>query len=549
MNKLFLKYILGFVAVSLLFISCDDDDKKQQSDLFRPTEIKVEVANTSITFSWTAFSTSFQGETKEYELDFSETADFSEVVQTITTKDKSYVLTDGPILTNTEVYDYYVRVRAISAVSGTGDSKFTTPVMFSPYRENIFSTVDQEDLSKSSVILKWKIEEDGSLPSVTKIIVENENGIKVAEGLISDEEKDARKKTIEGLNPVTTYTAYIYDGDKRRGRTTFTTRSEFEIIIGTDDNLEEAIKNIAPGWILRLRTGVYNYTGKSITINKSITIESLSTATAKQATVQIGKFALRENIGNFTMKNIKFDGTKTSTDFIEFSKADDTNGIGEFKTIDTLMIEGCQVYDFTKSLMIYSVTATDQMSIKNIIISNSRIFNFPGTSAQIIDLRNYVVNNIKITRSTFYNIERALLRMKDATSDQKFELSNCTFHNFAPQGQYFIDFGNSVLKGGTFIIKNNILSTLSKTGKGYRIGAADSSISAEYTYNNEYNVVWSGNTAPTVGWSENKNNINLDPQFEDPASGNFKLGNATLKKAASNGGPLGDPNWEENNYK
>lgn len=546
MNKLFLKYILGFVAVSLFFISCDDDDKSQQSSLFRPTDITIDVEKTSVAFSWTSFNTSFQSETKEYVLEFSETADFSQVAHTITTTEKSYVLTDGPIITNTEVYDYYVRVKAISAVSGTGDSQFTTPVMFSPYRENLFSTVRQQDLTNSTVTLRWKTNEDGSLAEVTKIIIENENGEKIAEENITDEEKDAKKKEIAGLNPLSNYTAYIYNDNSRRGRTTFLTRPENEIVIDTNDDLQEAIKNLAEGWIIRLKPGDYTYSDKTITINKSITLESF--ASDDRAVIQMGKFALRENIGNFTIKNLNIDGMGKSSDFIEFSKADDANNIGEFKTIDTLMIEGCQVYDFTKSLIIYSVTATDQMSIKNIIINNSRIFNFPGTSAQIIDLRNYVVNNIKITRSTFYNIERALLRMKNATSDQRFELSNCTFHNFAPQGQYFIDFGNSVLKGGSFIIKNNILSTLSKAGKGYRIGAADSSISAEYSYNNEYNIAWSGNIAPSAGWSENKNNINLDPQFKDPANGNFKLGNSTLKKAASNGGSLGDPNWEENNY-
>jgi len=544
MNKLFFKYILGFVAVIILFISCDDDDKSQQSNLFRPTVVTTEIEEGSVLFKWTAFNTSFQGEVKEYEISISETEDFNEVVLSDFTKDVSYLLTSGPVITNTEIYDYYVRVKAISAVSGTADSEYTKPVLFSPYRENIFSTVRQEDLSNTFVILRWRINDDGSAPDVTKIVLENEDGEKIGEYSITDDEKDTRKKQIDGLNPLSTYTAYIYNEGVRRGRITFTTRPENEIIIGTSDDLEQAIKDIQPGWIIRLQPGFYDYSSKSITINKSITFESYSSENL--ATVSLSKFALRENIGKFAMVNVIFDGQGSSSDFIEFSKSDDANGIGEFNSIDTLMIEGCQVSNFSKSLMIYSATATDQMSIKNILINNSIIndINTTGTAgAQTIDLRNYTTDNIKITNSTFYNMGRTLIRMKDAANNQNFELSNCTFYNFAPQGQYFIDFGNSALNGGNYIIKNNIFSKLFKTGKGYRIGNADSSINAEYSYNNEHDIVWSGNTAPSSGWTENKNILNLDPQFNNPDGGEFKLGNSTLKKAASNGGALGDPRW------
>ncbi len=545
MNKLFLKYCFAIVALSaMLFTSCKDDEEAlQQSRLFMPISMSVDTTSTSVTVKWKPFSTDFQGPTKGYELLVSDDPTFPiGSTQTYQSTEPFYTITSGPVIENTEVYDFYAKVRAISENTATGNSQFTEAFMFTPYRENIFNSVRKEDISNSFIVFRWKPDVGETTADVKKIVLNFPDGSSHVYA-ISSEEKEANKKQINGLEAVSTYTAYIYNDTKRRGRLMSTTRSANEIIVDPSDFLDQ-VKNVQPGWILRLKPGNYDFSTSTVTINKSISLESY----ADEAPIlSIGKFALRETIGKFSLNGITFTGNGTTSDFIEMSKADDANGIGEFVSIDSLVIEDCSIGNFTKSFIIYSSTANlNTATIKNILINNSIIHdvNANGTQgAQAIDLRNYIAQNIKITKSTFYNQGRTLLRMGAADKDQKFELSNCTFYNYSPGTQYLIDFTVSA-NFGVYVIKNNIFAKTSTSGKGFRIGDKDSGATTEYSYNDEYDVNYSGNATPTVTWTETKNILKQDPAFVDPANGNFTLPkSSSLRTAASNGGPLGDPRW------
>ncbi len=541
------KYFLGFIAATALLVACNDDEDMMQSRIFRPIEITVDnTGDGYVDFSWYPSKNA-----SSYEVQISEDETFSEGKTNTYSdlKETTLHVTDGVAINSTDLDSLYVRIRAFSALQGVGDSEWLEAMKFAPYRENIFSTSNntfkKEYVNNTSVIVRWK----EGITDVDQLILRNADGSIKDEHRLTPEEIDARSYTFEGLTPSTVYSVSIYNEGKRRGKVVFTTRSANEVIVTGVDELLAQLKAVEPGWVIRVKAlseGAPYEFSSALNITKSVTIESASDAPT-QFYLPDG-VNLRGTLGKVSFNDliITGDGASGENTFNLAKAGNDAESVA-FASIDSLVISGCEISNYNKALICYGPDDTSC----NVFIDNSIVHDISaGKSAQVIDLRNVTVTNMKITNSTFYNMERAFIRVAKNENSQNFELSNCTFYNTNASSQSFIDFNNG--SKGTYLITNNIFSNI--TGKGWTMpqdkdadGKATpaSSSTLEYSYNCIFNVNFTSNA--TAQWHvEEGNRLNTNPMFAAPETGDFTLSSSSpCLSGGKRGSIMGDPRWKK----
>jgi len=202
-------YILVFF-LTMLTISCKEEDETEVtlSRLFRPVAFEADINANEVTFYWTAIGDGV------YLLEISRDSFlYITDIQVFTVKD-SMTKTVSNLWSQTR---YSARVKAISQNSDVEDSKYKETT-FITGTENIFYTVENENIGINTVLLKWNNEKN-----VSHIVVSTE-GVDDIFVTLSSLEKSAGEKLIEGLNASTAYTFKIYLGEMLRGTVLITTK-------------------------------------------------------------------------------------------------------------------------------------------------------------------------------------------------------------------------------------------------------------------------------------------------------------------------------------
>ena len=116
------------------------------------------------------------------------------------------------------VYDtkYSARVMTIDNDNSSRNSKWSN-VFFRTSPQQIFETPTENDIADRSVIMTWPAGE-----TATSVRVYVDDAL-VKEQALNADEVAAGKATVIGLEPETTYTICLYNGDKQRGSKTVTT--------------------------------------------------------------------------------------------------------------------------------------------------------------------------------------------------------------------------------------------------------------------------------------------------------------------------------------
>lgn len=510
MKKL-LKTIGVLAAVFLLTLtSCDDDIEPAIEEIdfdrvFMPLELSAQIRNmVNVELTW-----DHRGDAESYVVEISQDGFNSTVVSASNIKPE-----DLPFTATLEGETAYsARVKGVSA--GKSDSKWAV-IEFETDPENIFETVNPEEIGSTNVTLRWPAESE-----VTHFMIVPGD----VQRPIADGEKTAGEATITALMSGTEYTITLFNDAKRRGQVVFTTLVASGTIVSPEDNLADIIAAAEPGDTLALESGDYTvYTG-SITLNKSITIQGIYPHDKPVIHVQ---FLLEDGVEKVELKDLEIVGDNELNNVVQYGTADVAYG--------ALTISGCVIRDFTRSL----VSATGVAStVEAVVIDNCVVTDVMTDGGDFIDFRSAHVGSLSITNSTFDNSSpgRDFIRLDDSSGTfpgrtSKVLIEYSTFYGVSDSDSRRILYVRFV--DNTLEVNNCIFAET----EGYYTNQSKSA-QPDCSDNNYFNAPGFTTAAYVSGAKIDQGDYTtLDPGFADPDNGDFTLSNQTLIDKQ-----VGDPRW------
>lgn len=551
MKKLTYQLITLTALFLVTIVACKKPEYDADFELprqFKPGDIGITAGETQAVLGWSP-SLFTAGKNVSYTVQISQDSSFNgTVLYTVVTDTSSVTITDSVLQV---MQFYFARVKA-NANGPTAESGWVHSGRFRITGEQIFSPVIDADLKDTSVVLKWR-----TSPGLTKIVLTPAGGTPVDVALTAGD-VTAQQKKINGLIPLTVYTAEIYRNNIKKGTISFTTkeRNIFSVVLNPGDDLITAVANAANGDIIGLEPGTYNTISAAtglyanvIVQQKTITIQAKS-GNASNTKVNFKEMTIKGTGAGLILKGIEFNGQAGVADyFINFVGL---NSDAEAATFTKLIVDN-SIVRFTNNAVIRgnrggnNAHKIDTIQFKNSIVSDN------GSSAGfdyiLLDKMEFKV--LDLSNSTFYNSGRRLISwatnftapkpkilidkvtinsigygardnvLLDANANPvDFTLKNSILANTPKPGQTV---GNSLLRatgaGSTVTIANSNLFNLSN-------GAATPAALVVPAY-----VVQQNNLAVDLGWTGTTTTFAL-PAVPSP-----------VRTASETGGPIGDPRW------
>ena len=527
------------MAIGLSFVgmtSCSDPDEPITSvefdRLFSPTELEAKVQNTTgVKLTWFAISAAEQYQVEFYADDANMQFSGTPIAFTTTPSEGaqsgrtecSWVLPAGKLEGETT---YSVRVKA----SGKGMESKWSGTTFETGTEQIFFDVPTTDISKTSVTLRWP-----AGTNVTRIDVQKSGEVLQSHQLSASEIAEGAA-TITDLNVESTYTFYIYNGEKQRGKIQVQTLPNYTPVASAAELLS-ALEDAEPGEVLMLtENAVYDFTDaaalgkeeavKSIKIDKDIVLNTNNGATIKGVYFQLFGGASLE------FANITLDGEGGSGD--QAFNYKDAGNYGK------LYIHDAEIKNYTKGFFYINVAAV----INEITIDKCLIHDIECNGGDMFDCRAGGYNTFNLTNSTIYNsaAKRDLIRMDDASSSVTatpvITVDHCTLYDVGNgDANYRLLYVRFV--GNTISWTNNVVAnTNNKRGFSNQKNTAIPTFKNNF-YFNTVNLISAGSTADATitFFDEEGTEVTANP-FKDAANADFTVVDEKIKDKDA-----GDPRW------
>ena len=493
--------ILLFGLLALIPMACEDDIDPVIEELvteraFAPVGLTVRIRNQVVAeLDWTV-----RDDADSFLIQISDDNFFNIIHEIVVVEE------DLPIqqALNGET-QYYARVKALSP--SLEESKWAS-VEFETDPEQIFLPTPGESVQAEDAIVLW---EAGS--EVTHLFISPGNLLRE----ITAAEATAGQATIEGLSGATDYVVTIYNGQQRRGETSFSTLKEANVT--PLDDLAAIIAAAADGAELVLTEGEYEM--GSVTINQSITIEGQK---SYDKPVIYGQFVCETTVASISLVklDVRGNGAESQSQFFNTETG---------CVLNSLLIEECEVSNYSNNF-IYNNRNGEYGTIT---IRDSYIHDIEGGGGDGIDFRGGTLGTLTVENNTFANGFRSFLRMQ---AEGNIVFNNNTFYRVS-----ILDNSNNrglfrASGGGTISVTNSLFVETGAEGTEYGNWTRAGDMAAEASYNNNfyYNChnIWVGEyTDPSqVDATEE------DPGFVDPMNGDFTVTNQTVIDEGA-----GDPKW------
>jgi len=525
MKSIINKSLFALVMAALfVFAGCKDDLEEittlDVSRLFSPTDIEVRVVNqTSVRLIWnrvnkaTAYNVEFHEGTGP---DFAG-APFKAI--TGVRFDQLPLVIPGFAGETT----YTVRVRAIG--QGIDDSKWTS-VTFTTGTEQIFFPVNPEEVTATSVVLRWPAGE-----MATHITLEPGGIVRQ----VSAPEVANGAAQVTNLVGETEYIAKLMNQNKVRGTISFKTLIDLggATPVYHTDNLNDMVVAAMPGDVLVLFPGVYEVYRGDIIINKPITIKGMY---PHQKPVISNRFVISPGATDVVFSDLVMDGV--------FAPATDTRlhaflfAPGNY-TVNSVSISGCIIRNYTRAF-ISGAPSGIVVRVEDIHVHNSIVSNIVCEGGDFIDFRFGHVANLRITNSTFDRVAlaRDFIRLDNTSavfpgSISKVLIDKCTFYQVSNTRRIlYIRFVNN-----ESTVTNTIFAGADETYTGY---FSNQVLTAQpfCHRNNYFNAPRFLGGVPSGLFDISGTHTTLNPGFVNPTAGNFTVTNEELIFRR-----IGDPRW------
>ena len=527
------------LAIGLSFVgmtACSDPDEPITSvefnRLFSPTELEAKIQNTTgVKLTWFSISAAEKVLVEIYADDAE--MQFSGTPLTFTVNPKgeavpsrtewTWTLPAGTLEGETT---YSVRVKAVDKDK---ESKWAGTI-FETGTEQIFYDVPTADISKTSVTLRWP-----AGTNVTRIDVQK-SGEVIQTHQLSASEIAEGVATITDLKVESTYTFYIYNGDKQRGKIQVQTLPNYTPVASAAELLS-AIDAAESGEVLMLtENAVYDFTDaaalgkeeavKSLKIEKDLVLNTNNGATIKGIYFQIFAGASLE------FANITLDGEGGSGDQA-FNYKDEGN-------YGRLYIHDAEIKNYTKGFFYINVAAV----IDDITIDKCLIHDIVCSGGDMFDSRSGGYNTFNLTNSTIYNsaASRDFIRMDDAsskvTASPVITVDHCTLYDVGNGGAnyrlLYVRFAGNVINWTNNVVAN----TNNKRGFSNQTSTAIPTFKNNF-YFNTLNLLSlaAGNEEKVQFFDEDGIDVAANP-FKDAANADFTVIDEKIKDKEA-----GDPRW------
>lgn len=501
-----------FVLVTIAGCKGYDEDLIYELDVnraFAPVALKAIVRNqTTVELNWTA-----NEDVDHYVVEFSaDDFNFTTIFTALNvTADQLPI--QVPLEGETV---YYIRVKAVSAI-GLDDSTWAI-TSATTLTEQLMLAFQPGDVEATKVTLRWV-----AGINVTHILIQPGN----MTHNITPQEKLDGMALIEGLTGETEYFVTLYNNNKVRGTTTFTTGIDVgdNTLVLPTDNLFQMITDAAPGDILLLEQGDYTAQTGTITLNKPITIQGLRVDFKPVLNVN---FLIVDGATDVNLIDLELKGNAPTlfTDVVRFNTAGSYN---------SLLVKGCVIHDYDRSLIGGNVSGA---TVNNVTVEDCIVTNVVTNGGDFIDFRTTNALNITVKTSTFKNCApaRDFFRVDAAGAlngtgqTVNVLLEECTLYGVCNNTNRitYVRFN-----ANDITIRRNIFAQTT----GYYSNQSSTDASITFENNNYFNAPGFYNAA-NLRYDITTNYTTLDPEFTNVTEGNFHISNQSLID-----NQIGDPRW------
>lgn len=548
MKKIF-KTMLLLAAITTgtgTIVSCSSDDDLAKADaLFRPIineddnlELGLDANNVPyMIVKWDNYTDADQYTVKV------EPADASASAKEITTSDLTCRF-DGL------EYDkeYFVYISSANTKNGLSSKPYSLTTTTPDYPTKMQSPA-ATDIIDIAARIKW------SGASFTKLVVIKDSDLEqVGEFEVSDADNAAGEKIVNGLQPKTTYRVEAYNGTTYLGKKRITTGAA-DVFEGNIVDLRGWNENDSYKFIENCLDSLMTqaYPDKNITIVLEGGMKYRLKATKLHSTAGVITFVTGQTLAGYAEfeVNSNFDlDTEAQVGGLIFEKiniwgaqpdASDGNFGGQYvfniagkgSKIDLIRFVGCDI-KWKRGVLRQKDNASTVVKFE---IDNCTLDSIAGYGIANSDKEGCVVQNIKVTNSTFSTCKVLFTNTKGKTAPNNIIIENCTFVNCPQGGKFITDFKDNA-PTGDFKFKNCLFGP----GQGeLAIWSGDAKPDgSDIFYTSD--IVWKPVNAETdpspVAQLEGTTiSTNLSGTFKDWANGDFTILNTKeLKK-------VGDPRW------
>ena len=500
--------IFGLVAVvlSLTFAACDSELTPEVTELnldraLSPTNVIAQVVErTSVRLNWKKVH---NASTYTIELYDNPTGTGTAVKRIEQVQFDKLPYTVAGLDGETE---YLVKIQAVG--TDIRESKWSTTT-FTTGTEQILRAVDPEEITSSSAILRWP----GGLTATSVELSPGNRSIPVTAENITN-----GSITIDGLGSDITYTARLMNGAKTRGTISFTTMLGDNVTkIGPSEDFAATLAGLQDGDIIALEPGEYTINA-DLEVNKTISIQGYRPA---DKPVLKGLILKLKGGAGLTIKDVVMDGTgNASQNQAIYYDEDWTTAYG------MLTVENSEFRNYIKGLLYVNKKAR----IVKASYVNNLIYNIECAGGDFIDFRSGLADEFIFRNNTVYNsaLARDFFRMDAGGStnfpgvQSKIYIENNTFHKilggtsnrllYIRLASHQIYFNKNIVSEANGLHSNQAATTITQmTQNNYHLSPNFTASAASGAKND-------------IG-----NFTQLNPQFTNPTSGDFTLGNLDLK--------------------
>ena len=359
---------LPILAVFFLFTACKDDVYNKVDDLFQPRFVleRPAVESNSIALVWYQVN-----DAESYTIELHQDTYYKSLFMELQTSNPYIFIDDIPYGTT-----FYIRVRsnAINEVNNSQWSYTTASTEARPDYAKIVEDVSKTEITEESVTVRWKIDSQNPVDSISVIPMMDKSLNSVSRYLTSEEKQQGSAEVV-GLTKNTLYAANLYDTNKPRTydkpynqvyfRTAGPSASSVEIgwdddlsaiLLANDENTEipEGAEYFLPAGSsyritpFAIKKG-FRLVGSTEGMKPVVIMESTWNITSGSyiSSLEFANIEFRQEIMNnyfmninssYTMENISF----VNCDFIRFGRGFWRHQAANAKHLINFEMEGCK---------------------------------------------------------------------------------------------------------------------------------------------------------------------------------------------------------------